>query len=247
MELYRRYPDKESRNTPQIKDSLKQSDEDVMRVYKKRLDLEFQYIKNNPLSKTALEYLARRSTRAEGNSRLADFIAVYASLPEDTKSDYYGEYLLMAIERLQRIQAFGVVAPDFKASDINGEAVSISKYNDQKYVLIDFWASWCVPCREDHPELIELYSQFNSMIEFVSISLDTNLDAWKKAIKTDGIDAWRHVSTEENSQVNLRSTYDVGAIPLRILIDRDGKIIKRWRGADEKHVQELTTILKSIK
>ncbi len=60
-------------------------------------------------------------------------------------------------------------------------------------------------------------------------------------------DAWTHLSTEENSQVNLRSTYDVGAIPLRILIDRDGKMFKRWRGADEKHVKELTTILKSIK
>lgn len=234
------------KNSIPIKDSLRRSENEIWNVYQKRLDLEFGYLKDNPRSFTAIYTLAGRSTRAEGKSRLKDFIAVYNSLPEDIKETYYGKRFQRSVERLKKINAVNVPLTDFRAVDIDNDTVSISRYRGKKYVLIDFWASWCIPCRSDHPKLIELYDKYNALVEFISISLDTNLNAWKKAIKEDQIYRWVHLTAKENTQVDFRSEYDVKGVPVRILLDSDGKIIKRWQGQNEEYIQDLANILKTL-
>lgn len=94
-----------------------------------------------------------------------------------------------------------------------------------KYVLLDFWASWCAPCRKENPSLVKLYEKYHDLgFEIVGISLDTDNEKWREAIEKDGL-PWIHVSDLKGWQNNVSSTLGINAIPSAILLDREGKII----------------------
>lgn len=121
--------------------------------------------------------------------------------------------------------AAGDIAPAFSATDARGQIVALADYKG-KYVLWDFWATWCGPCRAGNPHLIELYTKYrNSGLVFIGISDDNkNVAGWKKAIKDDKIDIWPQVlrGIENN---DIAKNYKVAAYPTKILIDKQGKII----------------------
>ena len=143
-------------------------------------------------------------------------------LPKCQKWEY-GIKLKEAISNLQNGSP-GNIAIDFKQSDINGDILLLSQFKG-KYVLLDFWASWCKPCRAGNPELIRLYKKYKERgIEFISIADDNgNEDKWKLAIEKDNVNIWRHILDKE-----IGNTYAVHTIPLQILIDPNGKIIGRF-------------------
>lgn len=120
----------------------------------------------------------------------------------------------------------GIDAPAFTLGDREGNAVSLESLRGQ-VVLLDFWASWCRPCRASMPGLKELYAQYHDKgFEILGISTDTNADAWKKAVEDDQT-PWIHVidtaSSEESPNVAQR--YGVHAVPTFFLLDKEGKII----------------------
>ncbi|MCQ2204447.1 MAG: AhpC/TSA family protein [Bacteroidales bacterium] len=125
-------------------------------------------------------------------------------------------------DAIQRVQ-IGRQAPDFELPNINGEQVKLSDLRG-KVVLIDFWASWCAPCRRNNEGLVETYKKFSQKgLEIVSVSVDTQVDEWKKAVKEDGL-----LGTLLIDSVNLvASTYCVKTIPCAFLIDPDGEIVSR--------------------
>lgn len=144
----------------------------------------------------------------------------------------------------------GSFAQDFTAVDVNGQKLSLADFKG-RYVLLDFWASWCVPCRQGNPHLKELYRKYRDKgIEFIGIADDDReADKWRTAIAKDGIGHWRHVL--RGLKIN-RNNFDHGAdinakfgihiLPTKILIDPQGIIIGRYTG--EKSA--LDTMLKSI-
>ncbi len=118
----------------------------------------------------------------------------------------------------------GEPAPDFSGMTPEGKTVTLSNFKG-KYVLLDFWASWCAPCRDASPQLVNAYQTFKTKnIEWISISLDSNKDKWVEAIQKDNL-TWTHISDLNGWASAIAQNYDVKAIPCYFIIDPQGNIV----------------------
>ena len=145
----------------------------------------------------------------------------------------------------------GDKAPNIVGESPDGKKISISSLKG-KYVLIDFWASWCGPCRRENPNVVAARRKYKGAkfkkgkgFEVFSVSLDNNIDKWKTAIKKDGLDWKYHVSDLKGWSSEFAKAYGVVSIPHTILIGPDGKIIaKNLRG--DALDRELDNYVKSL-
>lgn len=129
-----------------------------------------------------------------------------------------------AKKRIQEKLAPGKEAPEIVLNNPDGKPVALSSLRG-KYVLIDFWASWCRPCRAENPNVVAMYKKYKRKgFEIYSVSLDRTKDAWVNAIKQDGL-TWTHVSDLKFWQSEGAKTYGVSGIPFTVLIDKEGNII----------------------
>ena len=136
----------------------------------------------------------------------------------------------------------GEQAPDIALPDVNG---SIQKLSDLKgkVVLIDFWASWCGPCRRANPGLVALYSKYKSKgFEIYGVSIDDKKDAWKKAIAADKI-TWKQVNEAGGWYAPIAVKWKIEQIPTSFLLDQQGKVIALDPGKDDIEAQ-LKKLLK---
>lgn len=139
-----------------------------------------------------------------------------------------------------RVLAVGQEAPDFTLPDTEGVDFSLSDLRG-KYVLLDFWAAWCKPCRAENPNVVRMYTIYGGdQFEILGISLDRTKEAWLKAITDDGL-KWKHVSDLKRFNSEAATLYDVNAIPATFLIDPEGNIIgKNLRGPSlEAKLQDI--------
>nr|WP_199082655.1 TlpA disulfide reductase family protein [Pedobacter sp. ASV19] len=151
-------------------------------------------------------------------------IANYPKLSASLRQTERGKELGMVV-KASLATRIGQMAPDFSLQDQRGKSVKLSDFRG-KYVLLDFWASWCHPCRELQPKLVELYNEFKATgkFEILAVSLDKVQSAWLKAIKEDNV-PWLQVA-DLNKPVNKAAEmYNVTMIPASFLIDPDGKLI----------------------
>jgi|KBSMisStaDraftv2_1062788.scaffolds.fasta_scaffold97386_2 peroxiredoxin len=134
----------------------------------------------------------------------------------------------------------GQSATNLTLPDLNGKMVSLSELRG-KVVLIDFWASWCGPCRRNNPRLVKLYKKYHSRgLEIYGISLDENTDNWKKAVHQDRMD-WIQVIDDKGWDASSANIYGVDMIPSSFLIDKSGTIqFINLEGSDlEQSVKDL--------
>jgi peroxiredoxin len=132
------------------------------------------------------------------------------------------------------------MAPGFTLPDTTGKMISLASFKG-KYVLVDFWASWCGPCRKENPYLVKAYHRFQSKgFEIISISIDASKKSWCTAIQTDSL-PWIHVSDGKAGQGPVPDAYGIKSIPKNVLVDKTGKIIARnLRGEElEKKLEEI--------
>lgn len=130
---------------------------------------------------------------------------------------------------------------DFEGKDLDGNPIALSKYVGKgKYTLIDFWASWCGPCRLNNPTLRKIYEKYHSKgLEIIGVSLDTNRESWEKAIEKDGL-SWLNVSSLKGWKCDLVSQYSVKGIPALFILDEDNNIIATGLKGEllEKFIEE---------
>ena len=157
------------------------------------------------------------------------------SLPNST----FTRQLVERVDKLRKL-AIGKQAPEITLEDPEGNMVSLSSLRGN-YVMIDFWAAWCRPCRAENPNVVALYEKYNPKgFEVFGVSLDRKKEDWVRAIEQDGL-SWTQVSDLQYFNSAAAQLYNVQAIPATYLLDPDGKIIaKNLRGiALRKKLEEL--------
>lgn len=137
--------------------------------------------------------------------------------------------------------AVGQPAPLFSMADSDGEMINLTDFKG-KYVLIDFWASWCGPCRKENPNVVSAYRKYHDKgFEILGVSLDTKKDAWLSAIKADDL-TWNHVSDLKGWANAAAAVYGVKSVPASFLIGPDGKVVAKDLRGEELH-KKLESIL----
>ncbi|MBO9633327.1 MAG: TlpA family protein disulfide reductase [Chitinophagaceae bacterium] len=183
--------------------------------------LENDFIRNNPDSDMSLQLLYRKRNSISTRS-LEQF---YNNFSERLKSSDHGQQLAGKIKAGNATQ-LNMPAMDFTLNNLDGKPVSLASFKG-KYVLIDFWASWCVPCRKESPFLKAAYAKFRSRdFLILGISVDIDEDAWKAAVAQDQLN-WPQLREEKGMKGRTATMYGVSAMPSNFLIDPQGQIIAK--------------------
>ena len=225
-----------------------------------KLIQEFMEVKSNErISKDSLKSYASKFVDSNANS-LAVFVALNDAkdlkkaletaeigIGESYPNSFFHNTLKNAIKSMQPAQSgsgkaqVGQVAPELNMVNPEGEIITIESLKG-KIVLIDFWASWCGPCRRENPNVVKLYNQYkNQGFDIYSVSLDKDKTKWINAITKDNLSWPNHVSDLKGWSSAATSIYGFRGIPYTVLIDREGRIIQtRLRGAAlERKLEEI--------
>mgnify|MGYP001806575267 CR=1 FL=1 len=220
MDLYKLSKDAEKVGAKAKADRLMDlADKACMEVDNQQKD----YIKANPASYVSPYLLGRVYYDME-----ADVLDGFLS-GLDAKLDSVPTILTLK-DRVSKLKlvAIGQIAPDFTLNDAAGNAVKLSEiYSKNEYTLIDFWASWCGPCRRENPNVVSVFNNYKSKgFGVFGVSLDSDKAKWEKAVADDQL-TWPHVSDLKGWKNEAAALYSVNSIPANLLVDKTGKIVGR--------------------
>jgi thiol-disulfide isomerase/thioredoxin len=208
-----------------------------------------KFVFNNPKSYLAPYYLQDLGFTAKIS--LDSLKLLFNRLDTAIQKSKFGRITKGVIKGIENTTA-GNYASDFKAIDVNNQTLTLSQFKNKNIVLLDFWASWCIPCRESMPHLKTLYNKYHSKgLEIIGIaSMDKNRQTWESAIKEDSTFMWYHIATffQNGETINEDVTFDypVGPIPRTILIYKDGKVLGNWVGNRKENEISLDNKLEML-
>ena len=238
-------------NTEEERNAIKEKMEPLSTQLR---EARLHFIKTHPDSYLSPEFLRFFMSRMS----FEELKSVYDNFTDNVKKHGDCAEIVKEINTLERVQP-GRQAPDFTANDINGKPFTMSSLRG-KVVIIDFWASWCVPCRKSNPHMKSLYDKYHDKgLEMVYVSDDDSKeDAWRKAVEKDGLvgDGFHHVlrglKWDRSKGIDgidhtndISDKYAIHFLPTKYLIDRKGNIVcKIDEGEDEKLDQLLENLMK---
>jgi len=231
-ELDARYKDAKEKNDTQqmdLIDSLYDATDREMKDYIRSYSMEHRASVVSP-------YIMYRNSYY---FELADLEPVVNNFDSSLAGSVYLKNLKERVDILKRVEV-GQPAVDFTLNDPDGQPVKLSsKFG--KYLLVDFWASWCGPCRQENPHVVAVFKKYGSRgFDVFGVSFDKEKDKWLKAVKDDHL-AWTHVSDLKGWGNEAGKLYGINSIPSNVLLDKEGKIIaKNLRGEElGKKLEEL--------
>lgn len=181
--------------------------------------MEDEFIKEND-NMVSADLIARRINVLIRNKTLPH---KYALLGENARSTIRGRWMKPFVDKVSKI-VVGGIAPNIVMRTPDGDSISIYDIK-AKFKILDFWASWCGPCRAEGPCLRSIYSKYNSLgLEIVGISLDTKMESWQNAIQQDQL-FWKHISDLKGWNSVAAELYGIHAIPHLFVLDQDNKIV----------------------
>ncbi len=180
----------------------------------------FEFAKTNPTSILSGNYLA---SEADFYDLSLDQIDTLLKLMDTTYQDKNNLGKIRNLIKSRKLLLTGEIPPKFLLPDTNGEMIGYESFKG-KFVLLEFWASWCAPCRQTNPDLLKVYRSFKGdNFEIIGISIDNKIDQWQGAIKKDSI-AWVNVIDTTKTVIE---NFKITGIPFNILLDRQGKILDK--------------------
>ena len=219
-----------------LKEAANQAKDAMDPYYDRIRKIDEDFMDQHPASYVTASILRSRISGMplqEGEAR-------FNKLTTEIKNSELGKTIQKELDGL-RMGSPGAKAYVFASKELRGEPLSLADYK-AKYVLVDFWASWCVPCRKGNPHLLSLYSKYKDKgFEIIGISDDDSKpEAWQKAVEKDGIGVWKHVlrglkydGKNFDRTNDISEHFGIHSLPTKILIDPNGMIIGRYGGGGE--------------
>lgn len=211
----------------------------------KELDREFGFVRQYNSNPIALDILLYKVTKLEAANKYEVFNSLFRSLSFDLQNSTKGLQLKEMLVNFKESK-IGSEAPDFEVKDIRNNKVSLSSFKNNSYVLLSFWNSTSQACSDENTYLKEVFLKHHQNgLEIVNVSIDENMEVLRKAIDFQKIEMFKNVPIISND-VPLLERYFVNSIPQKILIDKNGIIIGRWRGSNNSLKQEMNLVLSTL-
>ena len=230
----------------QIDSLLEVSRKDLVREKLNEIkNLELEYATKHPESPLSAYYINFYQRRISSDS----LINYYESLSSESRQTIYGNAIKELIDK--ELIDSGDDAPKFDITDLNGKKLTLESFHG-KYLLIDFWAGWCIPCIKKIPDVKTLINKYNNQdLKVLFISFDKSKDGWKKAVKRHNLSNWYNSfigADNIKSKETLSYKLDIQPIPAYILIGPNGKVIGRYANASKegKTIDDLANKLKIL-
>lgn len=197
-------------------------------AFQKRVDsVTLDFVKQNHNS--AVAALSIIDSYLNNGDRKKAAVA-YALLSPQAKKGFYAKRIKQFIDTENTIKK-GNLAPTFALNDLQGKNIQLTAYRG-RFVFLDFWASWCPPCRAEHPLLRKLQAKYANEIDFISVSMDASVTAWKQAVQVDQL-TWTQLNDQRSTNGEVADSYGIKSLPFNCIIDPEGKIIAtKLRGED---------------
>lgn len=231
-------------------EKLLQSRENFFKKLDKHKDYLKEFIYENKKSKVCLIALFQTYGQSSPVLNIDEDLEIFETVLENLKLNFSNSNHIKLLEdqiEIFKPLAYGQPAPNFSLPNQNKKTISLTDFKGQ-IILIDFWASWCKPCRMENPKLVKLYKKYSeNNFEIISVSLDGTerqqnpRKAWVEAIESDNLSEWIHLSDLTGWDTYVRELYNFNSIPYTVLVDAAGKIAgKNLRGLDlEIKIKEL--------
>jgi thiol-disulfide isomerase/thioredoxin len=236
---------KEATSTTQkriISKEIAELEKRIIETKIKEAEFDIQYIKTNPSSFANINLFYERAYKRPEYPSIEALCNLFETMSIMVKKSPEGRLLKERLDIIANSQVGKKSSPISFEDFTDQKEIQTEFFLGKKMVLIDFWASWCIPCREDFPELKEIYKEYQPKgLEIISISTDTDTSAYHQAIKKDGIDIWKNGLITEK----IRAVFNIPALPIKYLIDKDGYIIGKWRGGGKENLNDFKKLLSS--